>query len=102
MLQAVNSGVIPEGWNQTTIVLIPKIDNPEKVTPFHPIGLCTVVYKVISKMLAARLKLLLPDRISATQSAFVPGRIITDNVIVAYECLHTMKKRKTGKWAHVR
>lgn len=43
VLQAVNSGVIPEGWNQTTIVLIPKVDNPEKVTQFRPISLCNVV-----------------------------------------------------------
>ena len=92
VLQAVNSGVIPEGWNQTTIVLIPKVDNPEKVTQFRPISVCNVVYKVISKMLAARLKILLPDIISETQSAFVPRHIITDNVIVAYECLHMMKK----------
>ena len=60
VLEAVNSGVIPPGWNTTTIVLIPKVDNPEKVAEFRPISLCNIVYKVISKMLAARLKVFLP------------------------------------------
>src|SRR3989337_2945077 len=70
VLEAVNSGIIPEGWNTTTIVLIPKVDVPEKVSQFRPISLCNVVYKVIAKMLAARLKVFLPDVISETQSAF--------------------------------
>ena len=98
VLAAVNTGTIPEGWNSNTIVLIPKVDNPEKITQFRPTSLCNVVYKEISKMLAARLKVFIPDLIIETQSAFVPGSIITDNVIVAYECLHTMKKRKKGKF----
>ena len=94
-------GVIPAGWNSTTIVLIPKVETPEKVSQFRPISLCNVVYKVIAKMLAARLKVFLLEIISETQSAFVHGRIITDNVIVAYECLHSMKKKKgkTGSCA---
>uniref|UniRef100_A0A8I6X1B9 Reverse transcriptase domain-containing protein n=1 Tax=Hordeum vulgare subsp. vulgare TaxID=112509 RepID=A0A8I6X1B9_HORVV len=97
ILAAINSGVIPEGWNSTTIFLIPKVDNPEKVAQFQSISLCNVVYKVISKMLASRLKVLLSDITSVTQSAFVPERIIMDNLIVSYECFYTMNKRKKGK-----
>jgi hypothetical protein len=56
VLQAVNSGVIPDGWNDTTVILIPKTDNPELVTQFRPISWCNVIYKIISKMLALRMK----------------------------------------------
>jgi len=52
VLGAVQSASIPMGWNDTTIVMIPKIDNPDKVTHFRPISLCNVVYKIISKMLS--------------------------------------------------
>jgi hypothetical protein len=60
VLQALNSRSIPEGWNDTTVVLILKIDDPKLVTQFRPISLCNVIYKIISKMLNIRLKEILP------------------------------------------
>jgi hypothetical protein len=47
VLHAMNIGVIPEGWNDTTVVLIPKVTNLESITQYRPISLCNVIYKVI-------------------------------------------------------
>jgi ribonuclease HI len=97
VISVLNGGTMPEGWNETTIVLIPKVKDPERVTEFRPISLCNVLYKIISKVLANRLKIILPHIISPTQSAFVPGRLITDNVLLAYEITHMMHRRKGGR-----
>ena len=81
----------------TNIALIPKKKNPTSVTEFWPISFCNVAYKLISKVLANRLKKILPQIISPVQSAFLPGRLITDNVLAAYKTLHTMHTRMKGK-----
>jgi hypothetical protein len=85
------TGFMPEGVNDTSIVLIPKIDNPIELKDYRPIGLCNVMYKVVSKCLVNSLRPLLGDIISENQSALIPGRMITDNALLAFECMHYME-----------
>ena len=91
-----NSGTLPNSLNHTFITLIPKTKNPENVTEYRPISLCNVLYKIFSKVLANRLKKVLPQIISEHQSAFIKGRLITDNILVAFETLYYMKNHNSG------
>lgn len=85
------NGSIPFAINETHFRLIPKISCPKSVSDYRPIALCTVYYKVISKLLSIRLKPVLQGIISENQSAFVPGRAISDNVLITHEVLHYLK-----------
>jgi len=96
VLAVLNGGAMPEDWNATVIALIPKVTNPERVTKLRPISLCNVVYKLISKVLANRQKVVLPEIITPTQSAFVPGRLISDIILIAYELTHYMMNKRSG------
>ncbi|KAH9718961.1 reverse transcriptase domain-containing protein [Citrus sinensis] len=96
-LQFVKDCSFPAGLNDTSLVLIPKNQKPEILSDMRPIALCNVLYKIISKMLANRMKLVLDLVISDSQSAFVPGRAITDNIIISAEIMHFLKRKRQGK-----
>jgi hypothetical protein len=92
-----NGDELPVGLNDTSITLIPKVHNPQKISQYRPISLCSVLYKIGAKCIANRLRIFLDDIIGEEQSAFVPGRLITDNVLIAYESIHAMRRKKKGK-----
>lgn len=74
---------LPKIIGATALTLVPKHFNASKITEFRPIACCNFVYKCISKMVATRLKCLIPDIISANQSAFIPKRLMGDNILLA-------------------
>ncbi|XP_060959271.1 uncharacterized protein LOC133030517 [Cannabis sativa] len=88
------TGNLHRGFNTTNVTLIPKVPNPKKVSQFRPIALCNVIYKVISKVIANRVRAILPRLICPTQAAFVPGRSIQDNNVLIQEIIHSFKKKK--------
>ncbi|KAL0294171.1 UNVERIFIED_CONTAM: putative ribonuclease H protein [Sesamum calycinum] len=71
--------------NTTILALIPKVRAPSTVSDFRPISCCNVLYKVITKIIVQRLRLVLDKLISPSQNAFVPGRSIGDNILLAQE-----------------
>jgi hypothetical protein len=97
ILDFLNNGIFDSSINDTFISLIPKVKNPTRITEYKSISLCNVIYKLVAKVLTIRMKKVLPLIISPNQSAFVSGRLITDNVVVAFKALHTMDTRLKGR-----
>ncbi|KAA3468762.1 reverse transcriptase [Gossypium australe] len=89
-LEVLNRDISLNEVNFTNIILIPKVSDANMMSLFRPISLCSVLYKIISKTITNRLKMVF-------NQSFVPRRLISDNVPVAYEVLHALKRRSKRK-----
>lgn len=83
-------------WNATNLVLIPKATNASMPSDFRLISNLNTVYKVISKLLAARLKWILLEVISLNQTAFMPGRLLVENVLLASDLVQGYGHKQTA------
>ena len=101
ILSYLNKATICHPLNHTFLTLIPKIKNLVFVSDYHPISLCNVLYKIFSKVLANRLKKILPSIINEQQSAFTKNCLISDNILVAFETLHCMNNHKSSKTGYM-
>ncbi|GJY71047.1 uncharacterized protein Tco_0474750 [Tanacetum coccineum] len=82
------NGVLLKELNHTIIALIPKVATPLKINDYRPISCCNVLFKCISKIISNRINDSLMDLVSLNQSAFVPGRRISDNILLTQELMH--------------
>lgn len=85
-------GQVPRNFTTTTIVLIPKTESPITWKAFRPISLCNVTGKILAKLLNGRLTPLLTRIISPSQSGFIQGRMIVDNILLAQELTLCLEK----------
>ncbi|PKU67899.1 integrator complex subunit 11 [Dendrobium catenatum] len=96
VLDFFNGTPIPKFFTSTSIALIPKSNMVNSWNDFRPISLCTIFYKLISKILVNRLSVLLPKLISPNQMGFVKGRAIVDNILLAQEFCQDLDIKTRG------
>ncbi|XP_021764901.1 uncharacterized protein LOC110729476 [Chenopodium quinoa] len=95
-------GYMLKDWNRTFLTLLPKVDNPEFISQFRPIGLCNVIYKYVAKCLTGRLRSVMPSLVADFQNAFFPGRLLSDNALIAYEVISNRSKAKKRFFAAIK
>ncbi|PNX89322.1 cysteine-rich receptor-like protein kinase, partial [Trifolium pratense] len=88
------NGKLTKGINSTFIALIPKVDSPQRLNDFRPISLVSSIYKILAKVLANRLRLVIGSVISESQTAFVKDRQILDGILIANEVVDEARKSK--------
>ena len=79
------------------IMLNPRVEVPNRLSHFRPTSLCNVLYKIITKVLVNHLQPFLKDIVGPFQSSFLPGKVTTDNVIIAQEIVNHMHRSSKKK-----
>lgn len=92
-----DTGELPTCINYRVVFLIPKVIKPQQMQDLRPISPCNVLMRVLSKVMANRLKQCLNTIISDKQSAFVEGRLLTDSALIAYKMNHYIRRKTQGK-----
>lgn len=92
----IRNGELLNGINQTLICLIPKIKVPQDMTDLRPISLYNVLVRILSKVLVNRLKSCLKRLISDKQNVFIKGGLLNDNVLIAFEVNHYLRRLSQG------
>ncbi|KAL8458477.1 hypothetical protein ACS0TY_036118 [Phlomoides rotata] len=88
------SGKFVKGGNASFVTLIPKNTNPTKIEEYRPIALVGCMYKLISKILANRIKIVLPNLIGKEQTAFIEQRHLLDGALALNEIIDEINKKK--------
>ena len=86
------NGIFPRGCNASFLALIPKVSDPQMLNDYRPISLIGSMYKIVSKLLAQRLKKVMPLIIDERQSAFIGGRHLLHSVIIANEVVEEAQR----------
>ena len=86
------NGALPRGCNASFIALIPKVDDSQFLNDYRPISLIGCMYKIVTKLLAKRMKKVMPFIIDETQSAFIEGRHLLHSVLIANEVIEEAKR----------